>query len=78
MRLVMAGNYYQFRDFLRRSELSTTDHRYVTTQEQLRGYSGEVLQVGTWWDNQGYTSNFLDELDRRVNAGRIAVEEMFE
>jgi len=52
MKLVIAGNYRQFKDYLRENKLSELDARFVDRIEQVQGMRGsEIVTYGTWTDN---------------------------
>lgn len=52
MRIVIAGNYRQYKDYLRENNLTPQQARYVDTPEKLRGLRGvEVVKYGEWWLN---------------------------
>jgi hypothetical protein len=49
--LVLAGNYEQFRNWLREQELPVSNQAgFVDRPEQLTGYySAKIIRVGEWW-----------------------------
>jgi len=49
-RLIVAGNFNEFRWFLRENGLSTVNHKYVSQAEQLHGIATntEIALVGTY------------------------------
>jgi len=49
-RLIVAGNFNEFRWFLRENGLSTVNHKYVSQAEQLHGITAntEIALVGTY------------------------------
>jgi hypothetical protein len=52
MKIVIAGNYRQYQDYLRENKLSPREARYVSSPEHLRGLRGvEVVKYGEWWLN---------------------------
>ena len=52
MKIVIAGNYRQYKDYLRENNLTPQQARYVDMPEKLRGLRGvEVVKYGEWWLN---------------------------
>ena len=52
MKIVIAGNYRQYKDYLRENNLTPQQARYVDMPEKLRGLHGvEVVKYGEWWLN---------------------------
>lgn len=52
MKIVIAGNYRQYKNYLRENNLTPQQARYVDMPEKLRGLRGaEVVKYGEWWLN---------------------------
>lgn len=52
MKIVIAGNYRQYKDYLLENNLTPQQARYVDAPEKLRGLRGvEVVKYGEWWLN---------------------------
>lgn len=50
--LVFAGNYNQYRDFLREHDLNPREWRYVSRPDQIMGMrSANYIKVGQWYLN---------------------------
>lgn len=58
MKLVIAGTFFQYQDWLRESRTLTSKARYVWEKEQLQGYHPEDVEIvlaGEYWRNEAYT-----------------------
>lgn len=64
--LVLAGNYFQFRQFVAgRDDLSRVEYRYIHDELQLRGYrNAAYVLVGTYYNNEAYRSDRFQEYCR--------------
>jgi len=52
MKIVLAGNYSQYLNYLRDSGETPRTAKYVSAPEQLEGLQNvEVIRYGTWWMN---------------------------
>jgi hypothetical protein len=52
MKIVIAGNYHQYKNYLRENNLTPRQARYVDMPEKLRGLRDvEVVKYGEWWLN---------------------------
>ena len=63
-KIVLAGDYHQYRNYLRETGQKPKDATFVSQSEQIYGLRDvEVVCYGTWWTNPEYqTSGFLDYL----------------
>jgi hypothetical protein len=66
--LVVAGNYQQYRHYLRKEKIHPAHATYVMEERHLLGVDGEYVLVGTWWENKTVKSGLLDHL---TNSGRL-------
>jgi len=56
---VLAGNFRQFQDYLRTHKLNPYEFFYVYDERSLAGWHGEILEVGTYWENPMYNSDYF-------------------
>jgi hypothetical protein len=65
MKIVIAGNYRQYQNYLRENNLTPQQARYVDTPEKLRGLRDvEVVRVGEWWLNPCADDDYLEIIQR--------------
>ena len=65
MKLVIAGNYQQYKNYLQENKLSSQDAKYISRSEQLRGYRDvEIVRVGEWWLNPCAYDSYLQVIER--------------
>ncbi len=65
MKVVIAGNYREYRDWLRENNLCERDARYIDCNEKLMGLelaAEDVIKTGQWW---------LSEVDETLLKTRI-------
>lgn len=55
---VLAGNYIQFKDFLRSADRPQQDYFYISSPECLMGWYGEVIEYGTFWESKTFNSDY--------------------
>lgn len=52
MKLIIAGNVRQFRNYCDEQKISTKEAKYITSPEMLYGYvNPEIVFYGTFWNN---------------------------
>ena len=52
MKIVIAGCYEQYKRYLRETNQSPENVRYISSPEQLRGLRNvEIIKYGTWWES---------------------------
>ena len=52
MKIVIAGNYRQYKNYLRENNLTPQQAQYIDTPVKLRGLRNvEVVKYGDWWLN---------------------------
>lgn len=69
MKLVIAGNYKQFRNWLRENHLDPSEYVYAHNYEGVVGHRyDELLQVGTYWENPFYLSEGFHKMMRAVKG----------
>ena len=54
MKLVVAGNYAQYKHYLYDEGLTPTEAKYVSNPEMLQGYVDtevEIILYGSWWES---------------------------
>ena len=57
MKIVIAGNYQQYKEYLKETKQSPKDVRYISSSEQLRGLRNvKVIRYGTWWKSPVITA----------------------
>lgn len=65
MKIVIAGNYNQYKNYLRENNLTPQEARYVSTPDVLRGlHNVEVVKVGEWWLNPCADDDYLKIIER--------------
>lgn len=65
MKLVIAGNYQQFREWLRETGTNPRDARFVDRMEQVKGMRGaEIILYGEYWQNE--LSKHLNEVKASI------------
>lgn len=65
MKIVIAGNYRQYQNYLRENNLTPQEAKYVSTPEQLHGLRDvEVVKVGEWWLNPCADDDYLKIIER--------------
>ena len=55
MKIVLAGNYSQYLDWLRDNDFLLKDYRYVSEDEHILGLElaeSDIVCVGTHWDSK--------------------------
>ena len=72
-KIVLAGNYHQYLNYLRETGQVPKDAAFVSRSEQIRGLRDvEVVYYRTWWANPEYRSHafwdYLAVIARRANA----------
>jgi hypothetical protein len=80
---VFAGNWNQFREWLRRTGLGDTIFNaeaphivYVSKYDDIRGYvwsvyeHAEVRVIGTFWEDNYKLKPTLEELEQRIKAAK--------
>jgi len=66
LKVVIAGNYQQYSDYIS-SQNYITDTIYVNSECELRGLQNvEIIKVGEWWKNPIAYSPFLRMLEEKV------------
>ena len=66
MKLVLAGNHEQYKDFLQVNgfNLRNDYYKYISCVEDIMGYHGvKVIRVGTWWENP-IAGGVMDRLNK--------------
>jgi len=56
---VLAGNFRQYEDHLRTHKLNPAEYFYVSHEQALMGWHGDILEVGTYWENPVYNSDYF-------------------
>lgn len=54
MKLVVAGNYAQYKNYLRDENLTPAEAKYVSNPEVMQGYIDteiEIVLYGSWWES---------------------------
>lgn len=52
MKLVIAGNYSQYKRYLHDEGLTPAEVKYVNDPDMIRGYDKpEIILYGSWWEN---------------------------
>jgi hypothetical protein len=70
LRIVLAGNYMQYHQWMRENHLAPHEARFIGQESDLHGLldSVEIIRIGTWYENpMHYNGRFLELVDR-VNA----------
>ena len=50
---VIAGNYSQYRNFIHNTDqFVDVEYFYISTPDSLRGFHGDVILVGSYWENE--------------------------
>lgn len=76
-KVVIAGNYWQYTEWLKLNKVDSRVYKYIKDSEQVRGLEfDEIIYVGTYYRNPAY--NHLDILHRlqRYN-GKISYDTTF-
>ena len=61
MKIVIAGNYQQYKEYLRKTNQSPRDAKYIEFPEQLRGLRNvEIVRYGTWWESPVAGDEYLN------------------
>ena len=69
MKLVVAGNYNQYKHYLRDNNLTPAEAKYIANEGQLMGYTeAEIILYGSWWESPACeAAQRLREQLRNVN-----------
>lgn len=54
MKIIIAGNYHQYKDYLREHNLPPWTAVHLYSVKQLMGLHGcdcEIIRTGEWWEN---------------------------
>ena len=63
--IVIAGNYGQYEDYIKKHQLDPRTHLYIGREEQLFGLHGvKVLKVGEYWKSPVFRSDRLMDLEK--------------
>ena len=66
MKLVLAGNYGQYKNFLQGNGFNPRNdyYKYISCAEDMMGYHGvKVIRTGTWWENP-IAEDVMDRLNK--------------
>ena len=67
MKIVLAGNYGQYLNYLRESGETPRTAKYVSQSEQLAGLKDvEVVRYGTWWMNPCAKIDLISVVERKL------------
>lgn len=67
MNIIIAGNYRQYRDYIRRYNLNPKEYKYIPDAHKLRGlHNCKVICVGTYWESEVTKTIGWRELVRRA------------
>lgn len=69
--LVIAGNRYQFQDWLYRNNLDRAKYRFINDERNLYGIDREtpIILIGTYSNNRAYRSDIFRHRFTNVSQG---------
>jgi len=62
--LIIAGNYRQYKDYLQIHNKTPREAIYIADEEALAGRQGEVIYIGTYWQNKAFDSPYLAIIEK--------------